>query len=30
VVIFASLFGLMVLGGHFRGSAQRRRSQKRP
>jgi len=30
VVIFASAFGLMVLGGHLRGSAQRRRSQKRP
>jgi hypothetical protein len=30
VVIFASLFGIMVLGGHLRGSSQRRRSQKRP
>jgi hypothetical protein len=30
VVIFASLLGLMVLGGHLRASAQRRRNQKRP
>jgi hypothetical protein len=30
VVIFASMFGLMVLGGHLRASSQRKRSQKRP
>jgi hypothetical protein len=30
VVIFALMFGVMVLGGHLRAASRRKRSQKLP